>query len=168
MSKLEDTLEQYLKENNIEFKKQVPIPIETWPWKTEKSKSSPKCDFFLPSIDLYIEVKGYMTIEAMSKMQFLCDQKNLNYYIFQGTEHEWSLSCSIFCPERGEEPVSKSGMLKRVIQHQLKEILYMVRVQKHGKNANLASTMRLGSFINKKVKTFKEWNMDCQYFSLTN
>ena len=65
------------------------MPINDWPWKTSRSRGSPKCDIFIPEGEIYVEVKGFMTIFAMAKMAWLCKQ-NFNYYIFQSTEDEWN------------------------------------------------------------------------------
>ena len=49
-------------------------------------------DFLLKEYNLYIEVKGYMTLYAINKMKYL--ERLLNgsgswYYIFQATEESW-------------------------------------------------------------------------------
>ena len=89
MSKLEDKIIAALQEKDIKLELQKPVPINEYPWKTKRSKTSPKSDIYLVDFDLYIEVKGFMTIEAMSKLAYLSNQ-NFKYYIFQGTEFEWN------------------------------------------------------------------------------
>jgi hypothetical protein len=57
-SRLEERIENELRQRGIAFERQVPVPITDYLWKISRSKTSPKCDFYLPEIDLYIEVKG--------------------------------------------------------------------------------------------------------------
>jgi len=87
MSELERTVQTGLEQQNIAFVPQEKIPVETWPWKRPRSHK-PKCDFFLPVGDIYVEVKGFMTIHTMAKMFWFARQSNLNYYILQGTEKD--------------------------------------------------------------------------------
>src|SRR6266700_3362665 len=88
MSKLEDDVKAVLVNAAVTFECQNKIPLDKWPWKKSRSHQ-PKCDFFLPQASIYVEVKGFMTIHAMSKMSWLCRQENIRYYILQGSEDNW-------------------------------------------------------------------------------
>lgn len=90
MSKLEEYIYKELREKNIEFEIQKIIPLDDCPWKKGKNIKSIS-DIYLPKSKTYIEIKGFMTIFAMSKMSRFCKQ-NINYYIFQGTEYDWPIS----------------------------------------------------------------------------
>jgi len=89
MSKLEQKIQDELRRNGINFQVQIPVPIDKYPWQTSRSKTSPKCDIYINEFDLYIEVKGFMTYNAVSKLSYLTRQ-NFKYYIFQGTESQWN------------------------------------------------------------------------------
>ena len=65
MSILENDIEKVFIDHSVIYEKQKRIPIVSYPWKIKENALGPKSDFYLPKIDLYIEVKGFMTIEAM-------------------------------------------------------------------------------------------------------
>lgn len=86
MSKLEESI---LVKLANEFK----IPIIEQPefliqplW----SKRLYKADFLLDN-KLYVEVKGIMTLESMTKLYWLSNQK-IPFFIFQGTEKDWHVT----------------------------------------------------------------------------
>ncbi|GAB6392942.1 MAG: hypothetical protein MdMp014T_2315 [Treponematales bacterium] len=85
MSANEQKVAKLLEKQSISYVTQKNMPLEGWPWKTKKSKKSPTCDFYLPDQDIYVEVKGFMTIEAVEKIKFLCKQ-DFKYYCLQTTE----------------------------------------------------------------------------------
>ena len=89
VSQLEQKIQDELTRNGINFETHRSVPIDNYPWQTNRSKTSPKCDIYLTDLDLYIEVKGFMTYQAVSKLSYLSRQ-NFKYYIFQGTEHQWN------------------------------------------------------------------------------
>lgn len=59
MSQLERTIEAQLEQHRVRFEPQKEMPLDSWPWKRPRSHQ-PKCDFFLPEGDIYVEVKGFM------------------------------------------------------------------------------------------------------------
>ena len=123
MSKIEQHIISELAKHNINMEFQKPVPIDDYPWKTSLSRSAPKCDIYLVDYDLYIEVKGFMTIEAMSKLAFLSNQ-SYKYYIFHATEFDWNpyldsnidnAMPSIF--------ISKAQTMRDNISHQINELV---------------------------------------------
>jgi hypothetical protein len=135
MSKNEDIIENLFIENGFAYKKQVSVPIENFPWKTERTKHSPRVDFYLEATNIYIEVKGFMTIEAMSKMAFLCKQ-DFPYYIFQVTEKDW-LGLSE----------------KDSINYQFSELMNT----ENKTDLSSISYARLKQFIGKKAEIYQSW-----------
>jgi len=158
MSKLEDQIEKYFTNNNIEFEKQKPMPVKNWPWKTERSKRSPKCDFYIPAANLYVEVKGYMTIEAMSKLAFFCNQTEFNYFILQGTEIDWDVEIGDYVQCYKDVPSSVAGRLRYNVDKQLREIHHLCDYGGSLVRSNLLSRLRLNNFIKKKIEVYKKWN----------
>ena len=110
MSKYEGQIAELLTARNVQFRRQQPIPIFDYPWRTKYSRGL-HSDFYLPDKDLHLEVKGYMTLEAMFKMRWLID--NCNYYIFQVSEHLWVQTPG----------VSKAESLRKQILQQADEIV---------------------------------------------
>lgn len=158
MSKNEDFLLNIFCKNQILFETQKPVPITDYPWKTERSRTPPKSDFYLPEYNLYIEVKGFMTIEAMSKMKFLSKQK-LNYYIFQCTEFEWNpfLCNNITGNDKSiKNNKSKSVQLQININEQISELC--CKNKNYLNNISQVTEVRLDDFIRTKVNQFISWN----------
>jgi len=118
MSKLETSIQDHLAKNNVLFELQKPMPLKEWPWKTQRSKQSPKCDLYLPTAQLYVEMKGYMTLYAISKMSWLCKQ-DFSYYIFQGTEDDWNPYI-----ESPLKNLSATNKTTSNIEHQISELVY--------------------------------------------
>ena len=158
MSKLEDRIEKSFIENGISYEKQKPIIITDYPWKTNRSRSSPKVDFYLPENNLYIEIKGFMTMEAMSKMSFLARQC-CNYYIFQGTEYEWNPFIENDTPIKSKEfkgTLSNSKQLELNISEQINEICTNTR--DYFDNISSKTLLRFQDFIRKKIDQYEKWN----------
>lgn len=158
MSKSEDLLANIFTSNKIVFKTQIPVPIIDYPWKTKKSRTSPKCDFFIPEYNLYIEVKGFMTIEAMAKMKYLSKQK-FNYYIFQCTESDWDpfIGNLVTHNNRNSKDFkNKTTQLKINISEQIIELCS--NNKKYLSNISTITESRLDDFIMKKVNQYVNWN----------
>ena len=148
MSKLEDTITTSLIKYNIKFKRQIPVPIENYPWKTTRSRTPPKCDFYLPEFDLYIEAKGFMTYEAVSKLSYLC-QQDFNYYIFQGTEKDWNPCLysylAVLDTNNITQQINELTMLELCEDKYLRDISWV-------------SLTRLKDYIKKKNEQYVSWN----------
>ncbi len=158
MSKLEENVKQFLMDSGIYFESERPIPVVNYPWKTKHSRKSPKCDIYINSLDLYIEVKGFMTMEAMAKMGFFTTQENIKYYIFQGTEWEWNPWINeIKSSKHDYTSMRKSIILKENINHQLKELLYFKTFPDYLKYINNITRRRLQDFIKIKICQYNTW-----------
>ena len=157
MSRLEERIENELRERGIAFERQKPVPINDYPWKTSRSKTSPKCDFYPPKIDLYVEVKGFMTYMAVSKLSFLSRQ-HYRYYIFQGTESQWSPTIDSFLKPSASPPQSERGLLEFNFNHQIAELAGLNSHSDFLENISEVSLKRLKSYVNVKIEEYKSWN----------
>jgi hypothetical protein len=162
MSKLEERVIRELRSLGVEIQK--PVPIKEFPWETSRTKTSPKSDIYIPRFDLYIEVKGFMTIEAMSKMAYLSKQ-GFRYYIFQGTEYEWVPYYKSYLYLDSPEIIdiyrmSKTRRLKFNIDFQLKELMNLKTLSRpldFLENISKITNLRLKNFITLKTETYKAW-----------
>jgi len=156
MSKLENRIKDFLTRNNIAFVEQKPVPIDDYPWKTSQSKSSPKSDLYLPDYDLHVEVKGFMTYQAVSKLSFLSRQ-NFRYYIFQGTEIQWNPYIDSFLVNN--IGVSNRIQLETNIKHQLSELINLGNSnQDFLNNISRITLKRLRNYIDLKIREYVSWN----------
>jgi len=146
MSKLEDRFESFLIENNIKYEKQKEIPVNV-PWSKRKSK----CDFHLIDIDLYIEVKGFMTLESMFKIYYLMSQKSINYILLQMTE-----GVSLFM----EEDLSVKENVKINIDRQFEGILNIYNGKRTIEDIQYASMMSLQGFVGFWILKYREFNLN--------
>lgn len=157
MSKLEHKIQDELTRNGIHFETQKPVPIDHYPWKTNRSKTSPKCDIYLTDFDLYIEIKGFMTYHAVSKLSFLSRQ-NFKYYIFQGTELQWNPTIDTFL---NFTDISNSNETKKInfnINHQIQELINLKPRSEFVNNISQISLKRLKNYIEIKIEEYKTWN----------
>jgi len=160
MSKLENRIKDFLTKNNIDFEEQKPVPIDDYPWKTKQSKTSPKSDLYLPKFDLYVEIKGFMTYQAVSKLSFLSRQ-NFRYYIFQGTETQWDpyLESYIVNIIKKRTNISHGMQLEYNIKHQLSELINMDNSEHlFLKDISGITLKRLKNYIDLKINEYKTWN----------
>jgi len=158
MSKLEERIELELRRNHLNFEIQKPVPLEHYPWKTNRTATSPKCDIYLNDFDLYIEVKGFMTYQAVSKLSFLSRQ-DFKYYIFQGTEHEWNpfIDTNISTDNHiGSN--SHSSRLEKNIRHQLDELINLKVDSDFHRRISLITLSRLKYYISVKIDEYHHWN----------
>jgi hypothetical protein len=160
MSKLENRIKNILTINNIDFEEQRPVPLDEYPWKTKQSKTSPKSDLYLPQFDLYVEIKGFMTFQAVSKLSFLSRQ-NFRYYIFQGTETQWNpyIESYLINYIKKTTSISNGIQLENNIKHQLSELINLNNADHSFLNNISGITLRrLKSYIDLKINEYVTWN----------
>lgn len=158
MSNLESRILDALKKNNIDYEVQIPVPINEYPWKTIRSKTPPKSDIYLPKFDLYVEVKGFMTYQAVSKLAYLSKQK-FHYYIFQGTEPQWDPSIETYLSKENQVSLTKKGILNSLIDFQVKELVNLDSAPDvFFNNISQISLKRLQNYISVKINEYKDWN----------
>jgi hypothetical protein len=158
MSKLEERIQSELRRNQINFEIQKTIPIDDYPWKTNRSLTPPKCDIYLNDFDLYIEIKGFMTYQAVSKLSYLSRQ-DFKYYIFQGTESEWNpfIGTNIMTVNNPTCP-QKSSSIESNIKHQLDELINLKNDSDFFRRISLISLSRLRYYISVKINEYQNWN----------
>jgi hypothetical protein len=158
MSKLEERIQVELRRNHINFEIQKPVPLDNYPWKSTRSLISPKCDLYLNDFDLYIEVKGFMTYQAVSKLSYLSRQ-DFKYYIFQGTEPEWNPFIGTnFATGINPTNVKNSTSLERNIKHQLGELINLKKDSEFYNGISLITLSRLRHYISVKIEEYRNWN----------
>ena len=157
MSKLEQKIQDELLRNGINFEIQKPVPIDNYPWQTSRSMTSPKCDIYLTDLDLYIEVKGFMTYRAVSKLSFLSRQ-SFNYYIFQGTEPQWNPTIDTYLKFDKIANDKEARILNFNINHQLQELINLKSNSKFLDNISQTTLKRLKNYIDIKIDEYKSWN----------
>ena len=158
MSKLEERIQSELKRNHIEYEIQKPVPLDIYPWKTSRSMTNPKCDIYLNKFDLYIEVKGFMTYQAVSKLSYLSRQ-DFKYYIFQGTEHEWNpLIDTNILTVNNSIKYSNSARLENNIKYQLDELINLNKDSDFYRRISLITLSRLKHYISVKLDEYQNWN----------
>jgi len=158
MSKLEERIQSELRKNQINFEIQKPVPLDNHPWKTTRSLTPPKCDIYLNDFDLYIEIKGFMTYQAVSKLSYLSRQ-DFKYYIFQGTEYEWNpfIETNIMSDNRPTN-LKISARLESNIKHQLLELINLKKDSDFYKRISLITLSRLRHYISIKIGEYQNWN----------
>ena len=158
MSKLEERTQSELRRNQINFEVQKSIPLDNYPWKTNRTKTSSKCDIFLNDFDLYIEIKGFMTYQAVSKLSYLSRQ-DFKYYIFQGTESDWNpfIDTNNTINNNSKE-LRNNARLEGNIKHQLDELINLNRDSDFYRRISLISLSRLKHYISVKINEYQNWN----------
>lgn len=157
MSKLEQKIQEELLRNGINFETHKPVPIDNYPWQTSRSMTSPKCDIYLTDLDLYIEVKGFMTYQAVSKLSYLSRQ-NFNYYIFQGTESQWNPTIDTYLNFNKFAIDKETKILNFNIDHQIQELINLQSNSKFFDNISQTTLKRLKNYIDIKIDEYKSWN----------
>jgi hypothetical protein len=158
MSKLEERIQSELRRNQINFVIQKAIPLDNYPWKTNRSLTSPKCDIYLIDFDLYIEIKGFMTYQAVSKLSYLSRQ-DFKYYIFQGTESEWDPVIETYITtDNNPTYLLKSIRLESNIKHQLNELINLKKDSDFYRRISHISLSRLKHYISVKIDEYQNWN----------
>lgn len=105
MSKLEIKYFEKLKEIDKEIVSKKKILL--------KNGRYYESDFYLPTLDIFIELKGIMTLEKMTRY-FLISQQIPNFYVVQATERDWSKSI-----EQQLEDIKQNKNLSKITQESL-------------------------------------------------
>ena len=84
MSKEEEEFHIFLKSKNIHSERQK--EVSGCPF-TARGKH--KVDFYIPSKDLYIEIKGMMSYGSVSIFRFLREEMKLNIVLLQMNDENW-------------------------------------------------------------------------------
>lgn len=149
MSQNEEMFKAFLNKNNIEY--YIPTKdnycINAVPF---NKTGIYKPDFYLPHKDLYIEVKGFMTIWTVNKLQYLL-KKRLpeNFCILQMTEDWW-----IPAVREDKTLTSVKSKIEKSIAVQFEEIRTLSAKELHD-----LSLQRLEEYLTVNQKELDKWLM---------
>lgn len=155
MSKLEETVIFELKdaykqktgnELNVETKKRLYDFDESIPW-SNRNYIVP--DIFLSDFDLFIEIKGIMTIEQMMKINWITNRSKKPYCLIQATEEDWLIPFHKSTSESKREKVERNFFL------QINEIIDFLTI-------SYANLFRLNEFTIERIESFLDYKL-CEY-----
>ena len=107
-----------------------------------------KPDFYLPEKDLYIEIKGYMTLFTVNKLMYLLKKRLLsNFCILQMTDETW-----IYEIYHNTALSSINKKIEKSIEKQFDEIKNLSARELHD-----ISLRRLEAYIELNKKEFETW-----------
>lgn len=150
MPKTEEEFEKFLTNNKIDFKRQAVITNIPW-----SSKNTHKTDFLIFNKDhsetLYIEVKGFMTYEAVNILRYLLNNHKEYFYVVQITEEDWieKYSKELF--------KSKSNKFKYNKEIMFNELLDFYNKKKSSKELNNLSVNYLNNYVKTVLSRYKSW-----------
>ena len=147
MSANEDAFKSFLEKNNIEYK----IPSKKEYSITDISFNKTKVyrpDFYLPEKDLYIEIKGFMTLFNVNKLLYLLRKRlPTNFCILQMTDETW-------IPEiyKDKTLTSINKKIDKSIETQFDEIKNLSAQELHD-----ISLKRLEAYIELNKRELEDW-----------
>lgn len=146
MSKNELSFETFLKSHNVNYV--IPEKGNFSITNVAFNKNGIyKPDFYLPDKNLYIEVKGFMTVYTVNKLYYLLQLLPENFCILQMTEDDW-IKELLF----DKSISSKKARLERSCEIQFNEILQLPNKQLHD-----LSYKRLSEYICTRQEEYKTW-----------
>ena len=115
-------------------------------------------DFYLRDIDLFIEVKGYMTVFEANKYQYVFALDNKNYYLFHAYNEDWF----------GESvDINKSvrDIHEELYQTQLEELRALLTCNGNGPKKAVAELSdkcraRLAAYIKLRSHDLEKWSAE--------
>ena len=147
MSANEEVFKSFLEKNNIEYK----IPSKKEYSITDISFNKTKVyrpDFYLPEKDLYIEIKGFMTLFNVNKLLYLLRKRlPTNFCILQMTDETW-------IPEiyKDKTLTSINKKIDKSIETQFDEIKNLSAQELHD-----ISLKRLEAYIELNKRELEDW-----------
>lgn len=147
MSANEEAFKSFLEKNNIEYKipSKKEYSITDIPFNKTKVY---RPDFYLPEKDLYIEIKGFMTLFNVNKLLYLLRKRlPTNFCILQMTDETW-------IPEIYQDKTltSINKKIDKSIETQFDEIKNLSAQELHD-----ISLKRLEAYIELNNRELEEW-----------
>lgn len=147
MSANEDAFKSFLEKNNIEYKipSKKEYSITDIPFNKTKVY---RPDFYLPEKDLYIEIKGFMTLFNVNKLLYLLKKRlPTNFCILQMTDETW-------IPEiyKDKTLTSINKKIDKSIEIQFDEIKNLSAQELHD-----ISLKRLEAYIELNKRELEDW-----------
>jgi hypothetical protein len=131
-------------------------PLTSWPWKTDRSRVPPTSDIFLPANGVHVEVKGFMTIYAMAKIAWLC-QQTFGYYVFQATEEDWDPFTDALDGPQAVPAASGVGRLRLNIARQAEELRFVCDNPTRATECGRVSRARIQRYVATRVAEYRDW-----------
>lgn len=146
MSKNELLFESFLKSHNVNYV--IPEKGSFCITNVAFNKNGIyKPDFYLPDKNLYIEIKGFMTLYTVNKLHYLLQLLPENFCILQMTEDDWIKELL-----SDKSILSKKDRLQRSCTRQFNEILNLPNKQLHD-----LSYKRLSEYICTRQEEYQTW-----------
>lgn len=107
-----------------------------------------KADFYIPTADLYIEVKGQMTLHQVAKSLYLAQKSAHAYYLYQATEEDWDPTLGALIHISQPPPPSiQEAARKAYNRHiQQQELIQLARNPAPAASVNAATIARLRAY----------------------
>ncbi len=150
----EGRVAKLLSQAKLRFDKHLRVPITTWPWKTVRSRGAPKCDFYLPDSNIYIEVKGWMTLYGLAKSAWLSKQ-GFPYYFFQNDDSTWEPFIDSPVPITIIDRKSNAALKRSSVFQQIEELRHFARVK--GDGCASLSRARIQRHIKGRIENYRNW-----------
>lgn len=144
MSKLEESVQKSLLDTIPHIERHRKLTLAP-PW-SNATYVTP--DLYIPDHNFYIEVKGYMTIEAMMKIVWIAKNSLEPYFLFQATEVDWF-------PHLYSEGTTKKSWLERNFAQQVHDIKMFHLHRYRYMNPNEVTIRRIEAFIEKKIADYE-------------
>lgn len=146
MSKNELLFESFLKSHNVNYV--IPEKGSFCITNVAFNKNGIyKPDFYLLDKNLYIEIKGFMTLYTVNKLHYLLQLLPENFCILQMTEDDWIKELL-----SDKSILSKKDRLQRSCTRQFNEILNLPNKQLHD-----LSYKRLTEYICTRQEEYQTW-----------
>lgn len=107
--KTECLVAHYFDNLRIKYKLHVNLPIEC-PFNKNLKR---QCDFYLPKYNLYIEIKGMLTLSEINKIMWLQRCSGVKVHVFVLDNEDWDGYCEE--REKGKSTEKKKLILKKQI-----------------------------------------------------
>ena len=150
MKKISSTEQKFINEfqnqlysNDIIYQYPISVPF------TKNHKHY--VDFYIPSKDLYIEIKGFMTYTSVNILKYLLYESNKNFYIFQMTEEDWIEEYN------KEKHKSIKNKLQNNFEIQINEIKMLLNNKLSSENLTNFSKYRLNNYIDIRNNDLIKW-----------
>jgi hypothetical protein len=106
-------------------------------------------DFYLPGPDMFIEVKGQMTLHQVAKMLYLAAQPDYRYYVYQSSEEDWDPTIDPLVHVEQAPPDSRAEKVRLDFNRrfQQRELLHIAAHPTVGANVSRATAARLRAYV---------------------
>ena len=86
-----------------------------------QTRKAAVADLYLPDANIFVEVKGQMTLHQVAKMLYLTAQAGIGYYVYQGTEEDWDPTLDALIPVSDPLPDSTSEAKRKAYNRRFQQ-----------------------------------------------